>query len=69
MFGGTSSLWCLVELQVYGVNFGTANMSIVHNANISILKTAVSDRGSISLVFWCPYFESKPFSNGRFSKI
>jgi hypothetical protein len=23
------------------------------------LKTAVSDRGSVSLVFWCPYFESR----------
>jgi hypothetical protein len=48
----------LAELQVYDVNFGTTKYehSVLRKY---FLKTAVSDRGSISLVFWCPYFESR----------
>jgi hypothetical protein len=34
------------------------------------LKTAVLDRGSISLVFWCPYFESRfPTVNFQISEM
>ena len=48
----------LAELQVYDVNFGTTKYehSVLRKY---FLKTAVYDRGSISLVFWCPYFESR----------
>ena len=48
----------MAELQVYDVNFGTAKYehSVLRK---HFLKTAVSDRGSVSLVFWCPYFESR----------
>ena len=48
----------MAELQVYDVNFGTTKYehSVLRKY---FLKTAVSDRGSISLVFWCPYFESR----------
>jgi hypothetical protein len=40
------------------VNFGTTKYerSVLRKY---FLKTAVSDRGSISLVLWCPYFESR----------
>jgi hypothetical protein len=48
----------LAELQVYDVNFGTTKYE--HSAlRKYFLKPAVSDRGAISLVFWCPYFESR----------
>ena len=47
-----------LELQVYDVNFG--NTKYEHSVlRKYFLKTAVSDRGSISLVFWCLYFESR----------
>ena len=48
----------MAELHVYDVNFGTTKYehSVLRKY---FLKTAVSDRGSISLVFWCPYFESR----------
>ena len=47
-----------MELQVYDVNFGTTKYehSVLRKY---FLKTAVYDRGLISLVFWCPYFESR----------
>ena len=48
----------MAELQVYDVKFGTAKYE--HSVLLKyFLKTAVYDRGSISLVFWCPYFESR----------
>jgi hypothetical protein len=48
----------LAELQVYDVSFGTTKYehSVLRKY---FLKTAVSDRGSISLVFWCPYLDSR----------
>ena len=40
------------------MNFGTTKYehSVLRKY---FLKTAVYDRGSISLVFWCPYFDSR----------
>jgi hypothetical protein len=56
--GGRFLKILLAEIQVYDVNFGTTKYehSVLRK---HFLKTAVYDRGLISLVFWCPYFESR----------